>query len=95
MLVVTLSGTGKLSKEEWKTVRNYLGEVLACVSATGLFAGGGGGDGLDGALEEVAELKSLNEVPVCVVQSSALRGCLWALTHEFQIMLRSLMPTCS
>ena len=32
--------------------------------ATGLLAGSGGSDGLDSALEEVAELESLNEVTV-------------------------------
>ena len=46
---------------------NYLEEVLARVSTTGLLAGCSGGDGLDGALEEIAELESLNEVPVCVI----------------------------
>ena len=42
----------------------YLGEVLTRVGATGLLAGGSAGDGLYGALEEVAELEGLNEVAV-------------------------------
>ena len=40
----------------------YLGEVLTRVGATGLLAGGSAGDGLYGALEEVAELEGLDEV---------------------------------
>ena len=39
-----------------------LGEVLARVGAARLLAGRGGGDGLHGALEQVAELEGLNEV---------------------------------
>ena len=40
----------------------YLGEVLARVRATRLLASGSAGDGLDGALKEVAELEGLDEV---------------------------------
>ena len=39
-----------------------LGEVLAGVCTAGLLAGSGGGDGLHGALEQVAELEGLDEV---------------------------------
>lgn len=45
--------------------------VFACVSTTGLLAGSSGGDSLDSALQEVAELKSLDEVPICASYSSA------------------------
>ena len=40
----------------------YLRVILTSVRATGLLAGEGGGDGLDGALLQVAELKGLDEV---------------------------------
>lgn len=43
------------------------------MSTTRLLAGRSGGDGLDGALEEVAELKSLDKVPICAADSSARR----------------------
>ena len=41
-----------------------LREVLTGVRATRLLASGGGSDGLNGTLENVAELKSLNKVAV-------------------------------
>lgn len=44
------------------TNKAYFREIFTSMSTTGLLAGGGSSDGLDGALEEVAELKSLDEV---------------------------------
>ena len=41
---------------------DYLGVVLAGMRTTRLLASGGGGDGLDGTLQEVAKLKGFNEV---------------------------------
>ena len=41
-----------------------LREVLASVRTTRLLTSGGGSNGLDGALENVAELEGLNEVTI-------------------------------
>ena len=45
-----------------KNKETNIGEVLTGMSTTRLLAGSGSGDGLDGALEEVAELQSFNQV---------------------------------
>ena len=46
------------------TSATYLGVVLTGVGTTGLLAGSGSGDGLNGTLENVAELEGLNEVTI-------------------------------
>lgn len=55
---VGLEGEGVLHPALVVTVR----VVLTSVSTTRLLASSSGGDGLDGALQDVAELKSLNKV---------------------------------
>ena len=68
-----------------------LWEVLSGMGTTRLLTSGSSGDGLDGALEKVAELEGLHKVTIC---TSALRcPSRLRVTHEFQIMLLSLIPT--
>lgn len=73
VLVVTLEDT-KVTVWTWETkdtrLRTDLWVVLTGVSPAGLFASGSGSDGLDSALENVAELEGLHEVTIC---ASALR----------------------
>ena len=71
----------------------YLGVVLTGVGTTGLLAGGSGGDSLDGALEEVAELEGLNEVTEEGDVNKDKMGTIAWSTYEFQIIERSLIPT--
>lgn len=52
-------------------LRTDLWVVLTGVGTTGLLASGSGSDGLDSALEDVAELEGLHEVTIC---ASALRS---------------------
>lgn len=72
----------------------YIWVVLAGVGATRLFACGGSGDGLNGVLKNVPEFKRFDQVPVIPLASVTAHGAK-ARTYEFQIMLRSLIPTLS
>ena len=63
------------------------------MGTTRLLAGSSGYNGLHSALENVAELKGLDKVTSKMIvrySPSVLQ-----LTYEFQIMLRSLIPTLS
>ena len=56
------------------------------------------GDSLDSTLEEVAKLKGLDEITANTRMLQRTRNNTSGTkkdTHEFQIMLLSLMPTCS
>lgn len=66
------------------------------MSATGLLAGSSRSDGLNGTLQDVSQLESLNEVTGTRYKSEVL-GKLGIKkgSYEFQIMLLSLMPTLS
>ena len=63
------------------------------MSTTGLLAGSSRSDGLNGALQDVSQLQSLNEVTGVRYKWEVLR--VKKGSYEFQIMLLSLMPTLS
>ena len=75
--------------------RAHVGEVLTRVRTTGLLARSSSGDGLNGALQQVAELEGLDEVTKRGANQPRHSGTTLIATHEFQIMLLSLIPTCS
>ena len=73
-------------------------EVLTGVGPATFFASGSGNYRLDRVLLDVAQLKSLNKVPMCTrtgVNEMMDVPYRTRESHEFQIMLRSLMPTWS
>lgn len=71
----------------------YLGVVLTSVSTARLLAGSRRHDSLDSTLEKVTELESLDKV--ATEYGEPERKNIQRGPYEFQIMLRSLMPTCA
>lgn len=63
------------------------------MSTARLLAGGRRGNSLDGVLENVAQLQSLHKITANRDASAGRFICKSVSTDEFQIMLRSLMPT--
>jgi len=72
-----------------------IGEVFTSMSATRLLSGGSGDDGLNGTLQDVAKLKGLHQVAVRTRCQLRETDAYTQVTHEFQIMLLSLIPTFS